>query len=428
MGKGSLRNKVCKCGSGKKYKKCCYNIGEKESMESKEEMLKELSKQFNVEKDGVRFHLLDIIDHSKLNPDDEHFQDLTWYLGICDIDESNRIINIKDGQDYLLKVRADSILNHMRIYRVMLARKRKNEDNWNLSTQFSKEEFNNYLDYLDDEKKEKCKMIPSGYVFSDDPNGALMRTDYGDIIVVSESLRHFLFYMNLFMADFDYDIPHSVRLDALRIAIRIMLQTESLDFELDPRGIIPNKVQIINDVYVEQQLQFVIGHEYAHYLLNHLDKNNTYSSSLFSNSIGVIDRDEYMFYNHDQMQEFEADEYSVTFPEYDKTIFDEKVNSALYFFAYIELYEQAKEQIFPSMNHIKTHPPAIERMWNIFEKTKDKLEIIDKSYIQELNDTIMKIKEILQEDIACNFDVYEQYGSVYLSEWKGKELIDRVDY
>jgi hypothetical protein len=43
-----------------------------------------------------------------------------------------------------------------------------------------------------------------------------------------------------------------------------------------------------------------------------------------------------------------------------------------------------------------------------------------------------KYKEWLCEDIAVNIEIYEFYGSMYLDEpntkWRGKELIDRVDY
>ncbi|MOA07752.1 hypothetical protein D3C78_1274690 [compost metagenome] len=38
------------------------------------------------------------------------------------------------------------------------------------------------------------------------------------------------------------------------------------------------------------------------------------------------------------------------------------------------------------------------------------------------------IKESLMEDVAVNFESYEFYGSIYLGSWRGKKLVDRVDY
>ena len=40
--------------------------------------------------------------------------------------------------------------------------------------------------------------------------------------------------------------------------------------------------------------------------------------------------------------------------------------------------------------------------------------------------------ELLEQDLAENYDTYDFYGSCYLdkpdSEWRGRELVDRVDY
>ena len=38
----------------------------------------------------------------------------------------------------------------------------------------------------------------------------------------------------------------------------------------------------------------------------------------------------------------------------------------------------------------------------------------------------------MKEDVSVNFDLYEMYGSLYLAkpntEWRGRELIDRIDF
>ena len=41
-------------------------------------------------------------------------------------------------------------------------------------------------------------------------------------------------------------------------------------------------------------------------------------------------------------------------------------------------------------------------------------------------------EDFVKQDVMENFEAYEMYGSLYLAapntEWRGRELIDRVDY
>lgn len=84
---------------------------------------------------------------------------------------------------------------------------------------------------------------------------------------------------------------------ALVLAIRIMLQKEALDFELDPRGDVPEDVNVQLETYTLFEMFFVIAHEYSHSILKHLDSRNIVEST-----------DHYVYYNQSQLQEFEADE------------------------------------------------------------------------------------------------------------------------
>lgn len=130
--------------------------------------------------------------------------------------------------------------------------------------------------------RKKLKRITKGFVFSNEPNGNIIQTDFGKIIIISESLQYFLYYMNLFFLEcFHQEVPDWVRIAALRIAIRIMLKKEAMDFELDPRGIIPKEIDKQLKMYTRGEIEFIIGHEYAHYYLKHLDDNNIIEKSLF---------------------------------------------------------------------------------------------------------------------------------------------------
>lgn len=426
MGKyGSKRNKLCECGSGKKFKRCC--LLKKEKIDKKK-IIEDFNKTIN-NNIGVRFNIMNVItdEEYKENGIDRQIDiEKAWYYPLCNKEEINRIFNVKNTEDYLLKIRADAVLDHIRLYRVMHARMKKSE-NWNFSKEFKDYKYNNYIEFLPEEFQKKANEITKGFVFNNDPNGCLMKSDYGNLILISNALEYFLFYMNLFALNFKNEVPSDVRIAALMIGIRIMLNNEALDFELDPRGIIPKEIENnINDI-ITKQINFVIGHELSHYFLNHLDTNNIEKRALIT-CVDSSNEKEYKFYNCNQMQEFEADEKSLLIPKYDQYTFNEQVKSAILFFYYIDIYESAREQIYPSLNQIKTHPDGIDRIYNVYEKTKDKLIDIDDEYIENLRVNLEETKKFLQYDIAVNMDKYEFYGSIYLGQWRGKVLVDRVDY
>lgn len=158
------------------------------------------------------------------------------YRGICSQQEVDRIFDIKDGSDYILKLRADTILDHMRPYRVYLHKMRKNENNWSLESSFSNEHYSSVLNKLSEEHKKKCSSVSYGDIFSNDPNGLIFHTEHGVVSTISESLTYFLLFSQLAILNFDSKVPLAVRFNSLRVAIRTMLKTESMDFDIDPRG------------------------------------------------------------------------------------------------------------------------------------------------------------------------------------------------
>ena len=53
-----------------------------------------------------------------------------WYMGVCSPEEIDRILNVKDASDYLLKLRADIIADNTRLWRVFLALSKKYGDKY----------------------------------------------------------------------------------------------------------------------------------------------------------------------------------------------------------------------------------------------------------------------------------------------------------
>lgn len=285
-----------------------------------------------------------------------------FYRPYCCNDEIDKIFNVQSTEDYLLKMRADAVADHVRIYRVMRKRISLNESSWNFTNHFSTVEFESYIKRLNKDNQSKVSDLTAGFIFNNDVNGSCIRSDYGDLIVVSESLRFFLYFMNLYFMDFDdCEVPIDVRESALLIGIRTMLMTESLDFELDPRGIVPNKVHNKITFFVDKQLDFIIGHEYAHHLLNHLDTRNLTEKPLNNLFDCPNNKDQkslktHNFYNNSQLQEFEADKGAFDLANYSEIEFNQCISSVFSFFLHLDLYRAVIDTIAPSINTIQTHP------------------------------------------------------------------------
>ncbi|MCM3904682.1 MAG: hypothetical protein ND866_23540, partial [Pyrinomonadaceae bacterium] len=121
---------------------------------------------------------------------------------------------------------------------------------------------------------------------------------------------------------------------AQRIAIRTMLKTEALDFDMDPRGIIPDRITQQNNFVVAKQIQFIIGHEYAHHIHGHLDRNAIVDQPLFLRLHNEAPEQKWeRFYNHNEKQELEADESSLLQIKCEGIAWTQMVYSILAWFA-----------------------------------------------------------------------------------------------
>lgn len=351
------------------------------------------------------------------------------YRPICNDNDINRIFNVADADDYLLKLRAEVVVDNMRLFRIIRNRCIQNESTWDFTKHFSIAEFEDYIMNIPSEYAEKCNLT-KGFIFSNDPNGSIMRTDYGDIICISEALRFFLFYMNLAFLDFRIKVPESVRYQSIMIGIRTMLKTETLDFEQDPRGVIPKELEESNNYIVEHQLQFIIGHELSHHYLNHLEKSKTIKRNiyrLFDNEESELETKE--FYNCSQEQEFEADNLSLELLEKCDNLNSYYVQGAITFFGYLEIFESVSDYLFPPSILYQTHPNPADRYKKIIEKYE---VYTDKKFISNFLESVKGYKKEILEEIGFEVEKYEMYGSIYLAEpdtkWRGRALIDRKDY
>lgn len=349
-----------------------------------------------------------------------------FYFTLCNAEEISKIEDPQNAEDYLLKLRANATVEHVRIFRVLRSRRIQHGDSWNFTDSFDSTPFKNYLHLLDYDDYEAAKDIAAGFVFCNKPNGSIINTDVGNIINLSLSLRYFLYFMNLAFLQFDeIEVPEDVKVAAIKIALRTMLQSEALDFDLDPRGIIPTSIATQIDYHTDRQLEFVVAHEYSHFFLGHLDKKNIIEEPLLDSLDG--DQFSQKIFSYAQQDEFAADIDAIARPLHTPAGRRDMLNRALFFFIYLDIFQDVKEQIAPSFNRFKTHPAPMDRFESLLHHFKEEISL-DRENLENLLLFRKHIKEFLMEDVAINFESYEFYGSIYLGSWRGKKLVDRVDY
>lgn len=137
-------------------------------------------------------------------------------------------------------------------------------------------------------------------------------------------------------------------------------------------------------------------------------------------------------YNVNQLQELEADIASLVRPEYNDKEYIELLQGALIWFVSLGLAERAQNIINPAIAFdINTHPSSDERYNYILENVKIP-DDFNLKYIEKVKENAKIMGEFLEEALSDNYDIYDFYGSCYLDEpntqWRGKQLIDRVDY
>jgi hypothetical protein len=356
-----------------------------------------------------------------------------FFRAFCTEEEIDRILNPKSASDYLLRTRAETIADHARLTRVYRDKARKAGESWNLSSSFDDEHYLSVLERLPVQKKAVCGNVTYGDIFSNDPNGMIFKTDFGPILTISESLRHFLKFANLTLMDFGDQVPWNVKINAIRIAIRVMLKTEAMDFELDPRGIIPGHIEVALNAVTRRQMVFVAAHEFSHYLLGHLSDSQLHEQPIIR---AISSRDDdyrpLKVYTTSHSNEFEADASAITVPRYGRFERLHITQSALVWFAALHLYQSVSNAFFPTPNWLpKSHPTALERFDEILRLGLQRRYLSSRVW-KGFRRFVTDMEVFVLEDASVNFDDYEQYGSFYLdapnTAWRGCKLIDRVDF
>lgn len=354
---------------------------------------------------------------------DDLTQEQVFFYPFMSKEEIKQAFDIKSSSDYLLRFRAEQVETEIRLKRTFSKLKKKFGHKWSFTNYFESNQYKKYLSKLSPELRKQCINIPHGTIHSKEANGLCIKTPFGNIIALSYSLRYFLFYMNLFQFGEHLGVKGKDISSAFILAIRIIFGKESLDFEIDTRGKLPKSIKREIDKLTDWQMQFIIGHEYAHHYLGHLE-----NQSILKSYDGLnLDSQRIQHYTYKQKCEFEADVNSINKTTYNKDDKSELLNGAFLFFMSLHMYGKIEDYIFPRNGRPRTHPEPIDRLWKLRNSTNSKLGYSAEILTNFEKNTNSYMEHFLTEYLPYNIDKIEMTGSVYLPSYKKRFLIDRLD-
>lgn len=360
--------------------------------------------------------------------------DLGWFHMLCTPDEARRAASASSASDYLLRLRADTILDHTRLTRVFLHRRRAAGAAWSLTGAFDDSHYRAFLAHLSRKDRRQCRGISFGDVFSTNPNGRAFKTPYGPLVSLCHSMTYFCKFAHLALLDFGEEhVPLVVRQSALLIATRVMMKFEAMDFWVDPRGTVPRSVAAAISAPVPYQLEWIAGHEFSHFLLGHLSSDGDVEHRMMPvHGSESNHQPPQKIFTRSQSEELDADRESLLRPKYEAARRLRMRNAALLWLAAVQLYETVNDIISPRVGWMPlSHPSPKERFDALLEALPPTSEQ-DRDSWKQLQDCVLVYQDFLRNYLLLHMDDYEMYGSVYLgppnTEWRGPELLDRVDY
>lgn len=379
-----------------------------------------------IDTDNGLIHLTGIIKYSDYEGLGEN---ASFFVPFCSRADIEKINSPKTASDYLLQLRAESIVDNPRLIRVFMARKGK-KANWSLEQYYSeRKREERYLSNLSKGNYERLKNIPSGSVYLDGANAICAKTNGGNIIAVSEPLEYFLYFMNIFFYGKSFGMKVGDVAAAFRIAQRIMAGHESFDFDIDPRGNLPKNIDIWMRNITDLQYQFILGHEYSHHLLGHIKDSNLHSDSLSSFMAMYEGGNTIQHYKYSHKLEYDADWHSIKNIKGNSKFKDDISNAAFLTLMYLETSRIVLDYINPRRaNHIGTHPDPVSRIVKIRKKLNNRYGFTRELIDNNLDYLKRYTEQFISQYLVFNFDQFESYGSHYLPNYKARLLNDRVDF
>jgi len=379
-------------------------------------------------KDGAIFHLLNVIPTKEL---EGLSQEEAFFYDFCSRKEILRLRELGSAHDYLLRIRANAIADSPRAIRVIIARRKTFESTgrkWTLSHYYHSKDFHHksYISLLQRANAKKLKSIPSGLAFITEANAVCVRSLVGDVVIASESLEYFYYFMTLAFYGQQLGIEFIDRADALLIAVRIMNGAEALDFDIDPRGTLPPDTERTLAALVKAQMQFTFGHEYAHLLCGHLSESNTPGGAV-SVAEGMEHRKNLRLYSHEL--EFQADLYAVKHVHQSESAFAAIAQGAFSVLLYLHFLQEMREPCgLRALSVSDTHPAALERIHRL-HKGLGKKSPLDEETMADILAVSTEMSSVLAHRLKdAREDLLTFYGSIYLPSYVTRPKQDRYDF
>lgn len=352
----------------------------------------------------------------------ESYED--FFDQFCAKKEILRLRSIRNAHDYLLRIRANAVADSARLTRVMAARRKRYEANgrvWTLSAYY--DTLNGppkrYLERLPRKLRKAARTVPFGFTPTLEANAMCFKSVVGEIITVSEALRYFFYFMTICFHGGHYGFDYGDQIDAALIAVRTMIGSESQDFDIDPRAVLPPHVEASIQRDVDSMIEFTFGHEFSHLLLGHM--TDAHDEAVGSEALKT--------YGHGL--EFAADNHAVIAIVNDDLARRRICEAGYHVFLYLHLMEllsDAHEEI-PRFSVSKTHPPPLSRIDALHDSLAGR-RVLSKVNIREMINQVRSLSEDISERIADQdrSDFLTFYGSIYLRALGGRIREDRVDF
>jgi hypothetical protein len=232
--------------------------------------------------------------------------------------------------------------------------------------------------------------------------------------MVAENLRYFYYFMNIAMYGQYHGIGQGDCIDAGVIALRIMRGSESFDFDLDPRAVLPIPVERKIQSLTAAQMEFTFGHEFAHMLAGHL--------------VAEYSGEDIRLYSHEC--EYAADRGAVLAVGSDRAARKTIARGAIDVLLYLHFLEASADAgLLRHFSASDTHPRPVERLDRLVEALDERLvgllgEIeASREAIESMAHWVKWRAETSEQPDLLGF-----YGSVYLHGFTDRMKTDRVEF
>lgn len=379
--------------------------------------------------DGAFFHVLNVHDANAI---DGLTHDEQFFVAFCTKKEIIRLRELRGAHDYLLRIRANAIVDSPRVVRVMTARRNAFERAgrpWSLTHYYhSKDEYHkSYIRNLKRLDAKALRKIPSGLAFVPEVNALCINSIVGAVVIASESLEHFYYFMTIAFYGAQLGIKIGDRANALLIAVRIVNGAEALDFDIDPRGSLGHELERTIKRLVNAQMQFTFGHEYAHLLCGHLASNDI-SGQINSTESDCVRLESLRAYNHEF--EYQADYFALKHIEHNDGAFRDVSEGAFFVLIYLHFLHEIRALCgLKSFSVSITHPEPKDRIFAL-QNNLGKKSLFNDEIVEDLFLVSAQLSEILAHHLKYGprEDILTFYGSIYLPSYISKPKVDRIEF